>query len=864
MTPSQVGYSDETTYSLKPIVNKDTDDSASIAEPSNSSRVIKTALISTASAAVVAKMASSDDVEKPSVVGAVSVDKVDVKTENAVVDIKETSIVQDSISDKIDSEVADIVALKTDVQTDITANIDTKVDAVVEIETVTKDISDNRSEKFDTEVINTITDIETTNTKNDLTAKVADMEIANTEIKSNPTEKTRSQVVDISENIEETKAENIDILKDSSKGFDELSDIISGKSGILPKEGADGVASSDLETVAVKNIEDNLEIANDLDDAIPSLDIAKTAVATAGAGIIAKVGADLIDDRDTRENSFHEVADNVVKTEVSDDSEEKMDSVANQVDEVITKVTTEVVDNKTIKEEAKEVLSDTADTIIEEQQKTIESTVDTSVGEKIKTAVSSGATDEITEKVDSKLEEVVGSLEKAVNNIVKDDDSESSSLADIAQVAVATAGVGIVGKAGADLLKEDNKEVSEVVEDLESLKEKMSAQDISTDSEVEIVDDLKDSSKGFDELSDIISGKSGILPKEGADGVASSDLETVAVKNIEDNLEIANDLDDAIPSLDIAKTAVATAGAGIIAKVGADLIDDRDTRENSFHEVADNVVKTEVSDDSEEKMDSVANQVDEVITKVTTEVVDNKTIKEEAKEVLSDTADTIIEEQQKTIESTVDTSVGEKIKTAVSSGATDEITEKVDSKLEEVVGSLEKAVNNIVKDDDSESSSLADIAQVAVATAGVGIVGKAGADLLKEDNKEVSEVSNNAKPSLEETSVEDATEEKFTEKLNDLINKDKDSDSLDTADDASLLDIAKTVAIGVGVAGAGVVAKAGAEIVGKKETDSDDVETTKGANKDEKKASSTKNDPLDAKGRIFRRRNMRRFRSSRR
>jgi hypothetical protein len=431
-TPSQVGYSDDTTYSLKPIIN-DIDDlnSTSASAPSSSSviktavrktAVRKTAVISTAGATgavAIGEMASSDEIKKPFIVDDASSDT----------------------AEKTEAKVADAVA---DIKGDLSAKADTQVvDAVVEIEPATTDIKESSTAKVDIEVADAVVDIETT------TAVV----------KEAPTAKVDTEVAD---------------LEESSEGFDKLANIISGRAEILSSEVEDTVSPSDL-SVTVKSTDSNLETITNLDDGISLLyDAAKVAV-------VAKVGADIIE-----QNDIQKTVDKAVKTVVNDDSEEATKRVSNTTDtaveekqeemepivaiagaRIVGKVSSDLLGggNKDTSELAKDATPLIKAMNTEESTATFEEkALEEKFAEKL--AEVSGddlVVDKMTENTESfvkestdatseKLEEKLNMLSSSNVNDSDHTDDKSSSLLDIAKTAVVATATGVVTKVGADII----------------------------------------------------------------------------------------------------------------------------------------------------------------------------------------------------------------------------------------------------------------------------------------------------------------------------------------------------------------------------------------------------------------------------
>ena len=597
------GYSSDTqSQSLKT-------DTSSVDHSDTSDSTAKTAVVTAAaaaaSAAVIAKMAADDGGEKQLTIEEVSVDSQDKITEVADV--------------KVEGVVADIDGMVPDINNGVTDNIKAKVDDTVEnIDGTVADVT----ERIEAQVGNAVENISDTATdiEGDITDKVddvvADIKESAVEVQSDIIEEIDVKADDIvtaiddvnvqdntTETVETEVSETVSYIEEAGdKGFDEISNIISGNSEIL----ADGADSS--------------EVVGDKDDS-SLLDITKATIIAGTAGIAATVGADTIG---------QDIAKNVVDT-VTNIEADKAEIIADQADELSTKATLDI-DNDSVIEDSLEGESaelsdsgskkqDTDNKAVDEIQSNEENDSDLEVSvDNLEDAVNSMVD---SEKATGKSKELDNTLAETVDDLNGDDlinpngqelieeTNSDDSISNIVKATVATAGAGIAAKVGSDFLdnKSDTDVVSDVIEDVdttktleETLTKKLEDETVEELDET-FVEKREEAIEGGEEKLTEKLEEAGDAVSDSVDLNAENDDSDDAIQSNEEKTEQetssdkVEQLSDDSSLADTAKTAAIVAGAGLAAKVGAEMLDNNANSDDTSMDGQNNKVSVESKPD---------------------------------------------------------------------------------------------------------------------------------------------------------------------------------------------------------------------------------------------------------------------------
>ena len=423
--------------------NKNNVDSDSSSSSSNSSNAIKTAVASTAAAATIGTMVS--DLEKDEKLP--STDELALKTPD----------VMDKVDPIVDPTVTDIEEGIAHVQTKIVDEIKTE-ESVVDIESPKIDVQDKISAMVDTKA---------------------------------DTELDKLRETDAEAEIERSNLENNPPPKNNDKGFDDISNIISGRASILSTKDNTEIEQTNLVDEKNQNIEASVDSDDSSDNNASSLsDMAKTATVVAGAAVVAKAGMDSLDaqtaDKDNiqqenlpdndnstvdliankadessgimsdteekLEEAFTEKLDQLTHDEVAIEDKETVDLVANKADESsgimsdaeekLEEAFTEKLDQLTHDEVALDAIEDkeTVDLVTDKADEA--SDIMSDAEEKLEVA--------FTEKLDQLTNNDV-----ALDPIENDDSSDNNApfLSDMAKTATVVAGATVVAKASMDSLE---------------------------------------------------------------------------------------------------------------------------------------------------------------------------------------------------------------------------------------------------------------------------------------------------------------------------------------------------------------------------------------------------------------------------
>ncbi len=371
---------------------------------SSSSSAIKTAIASTAGAAVIGTIASNieKDEKLPStdeVVVAKTPDVI-VAVDAVVTDIEEaTTQVQTEVGEeiKIEESVADIELPKMDAQDKISEIVDAKVDTEFEIVDA----------KIDTELDKVI----------EAGAEVSSPETSNSEDSIPPTR--------------------------NDKGFDDISNIISGRATILPTTDIDREDVSDLDVAGENKIDADASVnsSNKSDnDALSLSDMAKTTAVAVGAGVVAKAGVDVLAAQTEKDDVQQETLPDITN------SKSAVDLVAHKASETMSD-TEEKLETAFTEKLDKLINDEVALNLIEDKETvTKEISIDTDINI------------EQTDLVDEKSRDADASVDLSNKN-----DNDALSLSDMAKTVAVAVGAGVVAKAGAEIL-DSKKSISEEVD----------------------------------------------------------------------------------------------------------------------------------------------------------------------------------------------------------------------------------------------------------------------------------------------------------------------------------------------------------------------------------------------------------------
>ena len=405
---------------------------------SSSSSALKTVVASTAGAAAIGAMVS--DLEKDEKLQTPEVmDKVDSIVDPTARDIEEgIAHVQTKIVDEIKTEesVVDIESPKIDVQDKISAMVDTKAD----------------------------------------------------------TELDKLRETDAEAEIERSNLENNPPPKNNDKGFDDISNIISGRASILSTKDNTEIEQTNLVDEKNQNIEASVDSDDSSDNNASSLsDMAKTATVVAGAAVVAKAGMDSLDaqtaDKDNiqqenlpdNDNSTVDLIANKAdeSSGIMSDTEEKLEEAFTEkldqlthdevaLDAIEDKETVDLVANKA--DESSGIMSDAEEKLEEAFTEKLDQLTHDEVA--LDAIEDKETVDLVTDKADEasdimsdaeeKLEEAfTEKLDQLTNNdvaldpIENDDSSDNNApfLSDMAKTATVVAGATVVAKASMDSLE---------------------------------------------------------------------------------------------------------------------------------------------------------------------------------------------------------------------------------------------------------------------------------------------------------------------------------------------------------------------------------------------------------------------------
>ena len=414
-------------------------------------------------------------------------------------------------------------------------------------------------------------------------------------------------------------------------------------------------------------------------------------------------------------------------------------------------------------------------------------------------------------------------IDENKNNL--DSNSSSSSSSALKTAVASTAGAAAIGAMVSDLEKDEKLQTPEVMDKVDSIVDS-TARDIEegiAQVQTKVIDEIKpvesiveiesskadteldklreteaeaeiersnlennpppkNNDKGFDDISNIISGRASILSTKDNTEIEQTNLVDEKNQNIEASVDSDDSSDNNASSLsDMAKTATVVAGAAVVAKAGMDSLDAQTADK-------DNIQQENLPDNDNSTVDLIANKADE------------------SSGIMSDT------------EEKLEVAFTEKLdqlnhnEIALDSIEDNEMPDLIANKADKPSGIMSDAEEKL---EVAFTEKLDQLTHDEVALD--AIEDKETVDLVTDKADEASDIMSDAEEKLEVA---------FTEKLDQLTNNDVALDPIENDDSSdnnapSLSDMAKTATV---VAGATVVAKASMDSLESQTADKDNIQ----------------------------------------
>lgn len=462
--PSNTGHS----KSLKTNSDKNIIDSEPVSDASSAS-VVKTAVASVASAAVIAGMTSSKEDEKSSSINDALTNAPDIITKDLEEKVNDV-VIESKKGIEIEEATADIEASPTEVQNKSLEVSDAEIDNIPDTGSETSSV-DSMPAKVSNKGFDEISDIisgkvDINNTPDDEEQGTSESGI-NTLVDKELEEKFTKKLAEVNGGddlspVDDTNIETAEV-GEKVKIQEDITNIDTSTVEIQD-EISEIADSSELHSTTEKDLKGVPEILDDGSDNSSLADIAKATVVAAGAGIIAKAGADTLDDAKADEavldTAFETTAKDADESLVENKAQEVVSDINTLADENIGNINNEAEIVELTDKELEEKFTAKLEEVNGDDLSFLD-IAETEVAkaeEKVEIEKDISNVDRTTTEVQNKTSEIADSSElniadkKIIEDAtdITDDNSDNSSLADIAKATAVAAGVGIMAKVGAD------------------------------------------------------------------------------------------------------------------------------------------------------------------------------------------------------------------------------------------------------------------------------------------------------------------------------------------------------------------------------------------------------------------------------